>query len=398
LIGEVAEACHDGSVNRHPTTRTWAFPPPREDLPGIRRVNLRELVARPGRFEHHLMVVGEVGPAQIEIVTASEPLFFAHANISDEYAMALPTGDAMLDGFPLRTFLADPSDGELTGRIRHAVGQMVLHPHGALHWPGKLRPPYEPPAFPGPRRCGLSLVFCASTPTLPEERPLEVSAGLDDNTKAYRGSPPFHLVDVMAAQQSAWLGQVGTTRMELLVRPARVTGPGYLVALEASDDGDWFPCDLAHLESGAEADGVSRALLFTGESVAPPPESWDQVPTPPMAPFEDAERQPPPTSVHGIAAEEIDDATVRITVSGHAASIPRYWLGRMLFRIALHDYALGYLETYEGFCYDDRDGYLLGLRTAAGHATVKLTRDEVKDAVEHLYRSVPPPGYTESLS
>ena len=57
------------------------------------RTNLLELASRPGRFEHHLTVVARVGDAQLEIATASEPLYFAHVNVSDEYAMALPTGD-----------------------------------------------------------------------------------------------------------------------------------------------------------------------------------------------------------------------------------------------------------------------------------------------------------------
>ncbi len=130
-------------------------------LPGrLQRVNLHELVARPRRFEHHLVVVAGLGPAQLEIVTASEPLAFAHHNISDEYAMALPTGDAMIDAFPLRTFLTDPSSFTDVGRINHRVGDLVLHPHGLLHWPGRLRPPYAPFRFPhGMRRCGLSRVL-----------------------------------------------------------------------------------------------------------------------------------------------------------------------------------------------------------------------------------------------
>ena len=179
----------DGPMDRHPTTRGWAFPP--GDRPsvddGIDRVNLRELAARPERYEHHLMVVGEVGGAQLELATASEPLYFAHANISDEYALALPTGSPMLDAFPLRTFLSDPLSGEDVGRLRHRVAQLVLHPLGWLHWTGRLRPPYEPFAFaPDARRCGLSLVFCASRPSpVAPDRPLAVSPGLEAEAKPY---------------------------------------------------------------------------------------------------------------------------------------------------------------------------------------------------------------------
>jgi hypothetical protein len=41
---------------------------------GVRRTNLRALAARPGRFEHHLVVVARAGDAQLEMATASEPL------------------------------------------------------------------------------------------------------------------------------------------------------------------------------------------------------------------------------------------------------------------------------------------------------------------------------------
>ncbi|HMR80608.1 MAG TPA: hypothetical protein PKD61_36110, partial [Polyangiaceae bacterium] len=77
----------------HPISKNWQLPPPdRAPLPSpLQRTNLRTLASRAGRFEHHLMIVGTVGDAQLEIATASEPLYFAHANISDEYALALPT-------------------------------------------------------------------------------------------------------------------------------------------------------------------------------------------------------------------------------------------------------------------------------------------------------------------
>src|SRR5206468_1134336 len=106
---------------RHPTTRSWVFPPVvRPPLPdGIERTNLRELAARPGRFEHHLLVCASIDDVQLEIATASEPLYFSHINLSDEYALALPTGDELIDRFPLRTFLSDPRTGEDVGRYNH---------------------------------------------------------------------------------------------------------------------------------------------------------------------------------------------------------------------------------------------------------------------------------------
>jgi len=114
------------------------------------------------------LVCATVGDVQLEVTTASEPLYFNHINLSDEYAMALPTGDELVDRFPLRTFLSDPVTGEDVGRYNHRVGDLVLHPDGLLHWPGRLRPPYDPFELPpGMRRCGLSIVYCASKPTPP---------------------------------------------------------------------------------------------------------------------------------------------------------------------------------------------------------------------------------------
>ena len=102
-----------GRRERHPTSRSWAFPAAvRAALGGgVERTNLRELVARPGRYEHHLLVCATIDGVQLEVATASEPLYFAHVNLSDEYALALPTGDALVDRFPLRTFLSDPVTG-----------------------------------------------------------------------------------------------------------------------------------------------------------------------------------------------------------------------------------------------------------------------------------------------
>lgn len=338
------------------------------------------------------MVVGRIGDAQLELVTASEPLFFAHANISDEYALALPTGDGLLDAFPFRTFLMQ-DDNTLAGRIRHRTGQLVLHPHGWLHWPGMLRAPYTPPVFPGPRRCGLSLVFCASTPTVPGDRPLAMSAGLESNAKAYAAAPPFHLVDVMAQPDDQWLGQIGGARMDLLVAPTHVKGPTYLAVLDAAEDSDWFSCDLAFIEGNVATTGVKRALAFTGSDVAPPPETWDEVPTPRMPPFEDGARLPLPVAIDGLRVADAGDR-VRVSIGGHHADVPRYWLARMLFRVSLHDFALGYLETYEGLFYDDRGGFRLGLR-GGGH--VSLDRAGIERAVAELYRAVAPAGYTERL-
>jgi hypothetical protein len=381
-------------MSRHPTTATWQFPSARDPL-DLPRTNLRELMARPTRFEHHLLVVGRVGDAQIEVVCASEPLYFAHANISDEYALQLPTGDALIDGFPVRTFIADGDSGEDVGRIRHRQGQLVLHPHGLLHWTGRLRPPFEMPPFPGARRTGLSLVFCSATPIAPKDRPLLVTEGLEDEVKAYTDlDVPFVLAD-LAKEEPGVLAVVGNARIELLRSPSLVGSEsgGYLVVLEAA--APWFATDMVFVAPGAQLDGegIDRALWLTADVAAqPPPDSWDAVPEEPFACFEAGARGALPLTLHGVHAEAVDGRLVKIAIGDASSDVPRHWLTRMLYRLALHGYALGYLETYGGFFYDDRDGYRLGVR---GGGEARLERAAMEEVVEVLYRAVAPDGYIE---
>ncbi len=388
---------------RHPTTVDWKLP--RADRPvlpaPLRRANLRALAARPMRFEHHLTVVARVGCAQLEIATASEPLYFAHANISDELAMAMQTGDEAVDAFPYRTFLSDPKTFEDVGRVNHGVRDVVLHPYGLLHWPGRLRPPYAPFDFPpGTRRTGVTLVYCANRVTAPGEgRPLFVSAGREADVKAYGGrTVPFLLADTRRESERP-LAVIGDTRLELLVAPARIAPPqgGYAVLLDATAH---HPTDLVFIPAGASLDaaGIERALLMssdTAQAEAPPP-SWDETPAAPMPVFEDAARAALPVTAGDLVVEHASGASVRVRVGDGAPSeIPRYWLARFLYRLPLHGFAIGYLETYGGFFYDDRKGdYRLGLR-GGGHAS--FTADEIAHTVEALYRAVAPEGYVERL-
>ena len=388
---------------RHPTSASWRFPPSgRSPLPGgLQRVNLHELAARPGRFEHHLVVVAQLGSAQLEIVTASEPLAFGHRNISDEYAMSLPTGDAMIDAFPLRTFLADPASLADVGRVNHRAGDLVLHPFGLLHWPGRLRPPHEPLRFPaGMRRCGLSLVYCASHASPPTDRPLFVSAGREADAKAYGdGIVPFLLAET-GLNPEATLAAVGDTTLDLLVGQRRLSFPrgGYLVVLEATPDSLHFAGDLLHVPPGetVPTEGLLRALRLSSPIAAPaaPPPSWTTTPLPPFAVFEDAAPGTLPVHIGTLTVEAASAATVTVRIEGHAAAeIPRFWLARMLFRVALHGFAIGYVETYGGFYYDDREGrFRLGVRDR-GH--VDLSREAMISALPGLYRAVAPAGYTE---
>lgn len=388
---------------RHPSSASWRFPPSdRAALPsGIRRVNLHELAARPARFEHHLVVVARIGEAQLEIVTASEPLAFGHRNISDEYAMALPTGDAMIDSFPLRTFFADPGSLADVGRVNHRAGDLVLHPYGLLHWPGRLRPPYEQVRFPaGMRRCGLSLVYCASCPSPPTDRPLFVSAGREADAKAYGADVvPFLLADT-ARDPAATLAAVGDTTLDLLVASRHLAFPrgGYLMVLEAAPDSLHFAGDLLHVPPGAAVptEGLGRALRFASPTVSPadPPPSWEALPEAPFPIFEAAAPGALPVQIGTLTVAAASSTTVSIRIDGGAAvEIPRFWLTRMLFRVALHAYAIGYVETYGGFYYDDREGrHRLGLR---GQGHVDFTREATIAAIQELYRAIAPAGYTE---
>ncbi len=372
----------------------------------VARTNLLDLASRPGRFEHHLTVVARIGEAQLEIATASEPLYFGHVNVSDEYAMALPTGDAIVDGFPLRTFLSDAATGQDVARYNHRVGDVVLHPLGAMHWPGRLRPPYAPIVPPpGMRRCGTSLVFCACTPTASSVVEAAVSAGRDADAKPYVAQPPPLVLFDALHDDAHTLARVGDVTLRLVVRPSTVTASrgGYVVVLATDSPAAHRACDLVHLGPGESIDtrGVERALVLEGDTLAasPPPESWSRLPEPLVAPFESGPRHALPFSRAGIEATGADATEVTIRVRESSARVPRYWLARMLFRITLHRPLLGYVETYGGFFFDDRrqasEGISVGLR---GGDRVTLPPAEAMSVVEALYRAVAPEGYTEQLT
>jgi multimeric flavodoxin WrbA len=389
-------------TGRHPAAKRWSFPPERDPLAApFARANLRELAARPLRFEHHLMVVARIGGAQLEIATASEPLPFAHNNISDEYAIAMTTGDSLVDAMPMLTLFSDPSSGADAGRVRHRAGDLVLHPLSLLHWPGRLRPPFDPHAFgPGERRTGYSLVYCGSRPAESHpDRPTFVSGGREADVKTYVDRSLPLVLGELGAERAGVVGRVADTTMELLVDPTTVAPErgGYLVVLAGRDP--WFAGDIVHLPERASLDarGISRALLVRADvPPEPPPISWTATPEPPFAPFEEARPGALPIRAGALALEAASDRELIVSAGGARATVPRYWLARMLFRLALHGYTLGYLETYGGFYYDDRHGETrLGLR---GGGFVALDDRERAALVERLYRAVAPPGYVERLT
>ena len=392
------------AMTRHPTTATWLLPPGGRAQPaGARRTNLRVLAARPERFEHHLTVVARAGGAQLEIATASEPLYFAHVNVSDEYALALPTGDPAIDGFPMRTFLADAGTLEDVARYNHRVGDLVLHPLGALHWPGRLRPPFEPFVPPkGARRCGVSLVFCAPAPSPALQTSPSVSEGRDADAKPYVAAPPPLVLRDLLRDPPGSVARVADAVLELVDGggEVRASRGAYVVVLDAVDGGPHWACDLVHVPPGGafDATGVRRALVLRsdGHDVEPPPPSWDSLPAPPFPVLEDAPRGALPVVHERLTVTELDAGRVSVAVGEGRAIVPRYWLARMLFRVALHRPLLGYVETYGGFYFDDRDpaAHRIGVRGAG--AIVLPPADSLR-LVERLYRAVAPDGYSERL-
>lgn len=393
-------------VSRHAATNTWVFPPSRTELPApLSRINLREMVARPDRFEHHLIVCATIGRAQLEIVTASEPLYFGHVNLSDEYAMPLPSGDDLVDRFPLRTFLSDAPSGTDVGRYNHKNGDMVLHPVGFLHWPGRLRPPYEPLELPpGIRRCGLSLVFCANQRTPSNAPALALPAGRAGDIKPYVAPAPPMAIAAIGGEPGV-VAKIGTATLELVDRP-RTIAPArgaWVVVLDA-EAGTHAACDLIRVPVGAtlDATGVVRALVLSDSDAAPdePPPSWHTLPVPPFAPFEDGTRERLPLRHGELVVEEVSAREVSVRVHDEVATVPRYWLARMLFRAALHGLRLGYIETYGGLFLDDGNAggaVQLGIRTPARKTAVTVAAADAFATIERLYRAIAPDGYRERL-
>jgi hypothetical protein len=379
------------ATSRHPHARSWSFP---QRVAGVDRVNLRELAARPDRFEHHLVVVASIGAAQLEIATASEPLYFAHVNISDEYAVALLTGDGLVDRFPMRTFVSDPATGDDVARYNHRVGDLVLHPFGLAHWPGRLRPPYEPHVVPpGMRRCAVSLVYCASQPTASTAVVVPPPAERAGDVKIYAGSPTLVLAPL---DRKGVVAAVAGTTLEVVCEPQAIAPPrgGWVVVL----DGD-APTDLIRIPEGGElaGAGISRALVFASPDLPPdpPPPVWRAQPPPAFVPFEDAAAGSLPVRIGALSIDARSDALVEVAIGDARAEVPRYWLARMLFRVGLHRLRLNYVETYNGFYIDDRDDLAIGLR---GRGAITIPRADALAVVERLYRAVAPPGYTERLT
>jgi hypothetical protein len=282
-----------------------------------------------------------------------------------------------------------------------------------LHWPGRLRPPYEPFDFPpGMRRAGLSIVYCASirTPATPCAVPRP--QGRSEDAKAYVTPPPPM---VLASTRGApgVLAHIGRTSLSLLELPETIAPAhgGWVVVLEADATSGHAACDLLRIPEGSTlaGAGIIRALLLTSTHAGPDvvPTSWSSVPAAPFAAFEDAAPGALPMAVATMRVEEASPSTVAVAIGAARAEVPRYWLARMLHRIALHGMRVGYAETYGGFFIDDRgDDVRMGLRAdadadanaRASAGAVTVPRAEALAVIEALYRAVAPAGYRERLA
>jgi hypothetical protein len=202
------------------------------------------------------------------------------------------------------------------------------------------------------------------------------------------------------------IAAVGDTRLVVLEQPTAIAlaRGGWVVILDG--DSPHFALDLLRIPPGVKlpGTGIARALVFASTETppAPVPPAWYAVPPPPFAAFEDAPRGRLPVHRGQLAIVERSPELVGIAVRDFEVDVPRYWLARMLFRLALHGFRLGYVETYGGFFADDRAGTTdevrFGVRRETVRATFDIARADALPFVEALYRAVAPDGYRERLA
>jgi hypothetical protein len=198
------------------------------------------------------------------------------------------------------------------------------------------------------------------------------------------------------------LARVGETELVLLELPAKLAPPrgGFALVLEAEAGSVHFPGDLYRIEEGCalDATGIVRALSFSSPDAPPDavPPSWNAIPARPFPVFEDQEAGTLPHSIGRLSIEEVSAGAVRVKIDDLASEVPRHWVTRMLYRVAIHGLRMGYAETYGGFFVDDRgDSVEVGLREGARRAAIAIPRGQALKTVERLYRAVAPAGYKE---
>jgi hypothetical protein len=216
-------------------------------------------------------------------------------------------------------------------------------------------------------------------------------------------APPMILAAIRG--EPSTIARIGSTTLTLLALPEAIEpeNGGWVVVLEAEAGSTWAPCDLVRIPKGKRlaGKGIVRALLLSSEKAEPdlPPPAWRELPAVPFAPFEEADAGKLPVEIDGLFASEVSASRVELKVGDARAEVPRHWLARTLFRVALHGVRLGYIETYEGFFVDDRgDKVRIGLRKGETRSEIAVDRDAALGALERLYRAVAPPGYRERVS
>jgi hypothetical protein len=204
------------------------------------------------------------------------------------------------------------------------------------------------------------------------------------------------------------LAMIGRTSLTLLELP-EVIAPehgGWLIVLEAEAGSVHAACDLVRIPDGMKLGGagIVRALLLSSTDAGPDPvpASWERVAGAPFVVYEEAAPGSLPLDVANgemrMRIAEVSASTVGITIGETKAEVPRFWLARMLHRVAMHGLRLGYAETYGGFFVDDREDHVrLGVRGAKGSAAAAVTvpRAEAVETIERMYRAVAPKGYRE---
>lgn len=155
--------------SRHPGCRHWSIEPgrlePRAPEAGrLELLNVKAFAAAPDRVEHWLQPVARIGDCVIESATSSEPLYFAHVNVSDEFNILMPTGDVILDHAKGRTFFFDAETDDVLGYTMAGAGDVLVNPVGVAHWPGQLKDPYTRIPEAEERRKLFALVYCSLTP------------------------------------------------------------------------------------------------------------------------------------------------------------------------------------------------------------------------------------------
>jgi hypothetical protein len=231
----------------------------------------------------------------------------------------------------------------------------------------------------------MSLVYCASVPT--PSGGVVVPAS-DANAKPYvTPAPPMSIVDVRT--HIGVVAAIAATTLEVAVGKIAPPCGGWVVDLET--------LEVFRVAAGDGLD-LRRALVMSSRSAEPDPipPAWAALPPPPFAPLEDAPRSALPVEHGPLVVAARSEAIAALSLHEATAEVPRYWLARTLFRLALHDLRLGHVETYGGVVFDDHAGGDLDIRV--GRHTVGIPRAEAMGLVERLYRAVAPPGYTERLS